>query len=398
VGPSRRRRPPLARRRLDDPRSGSRQGCDLHGNESRLRPGRPRLDELLADDPVGPQENATPAARAKALETLFGVVDPMVVPGGRRLFVGTRWHEDDLYAHLVRTGWPELVLRAITEGVALWPERFDLVELATRRADMGTALFNLQFQNDPAGMGGNIVRRDWFSYVDEVPRGARRVGMDLNASASERADYTAVVEWVEDDRHNLYFVGAWRKQLGEGHRAWLTGRTDSLEYGVTPAYGEPDGPRLLWPLGQLPAGFAGAKGDRGRPRLLVRLAIESVIFQATFARELLSHTNLPAVAVRPDRDKVSRARALAARYEAGKVFHLRAAPGLADYEEELVAFPNGRHDDQVDAAVYGADLGAADPFPIPAVAHSLISCRRGSRSSPRRSGANEWRRGPVRLG
>ncbi len=38
-----------------------------------------RLDELLADDPVGPQENATPAARAKALETLFGVVDPMVV-------------------------------------------------------------------------------------------------------------------------------------------------------------------------------------------------------------------------------------------------------------------------------------------------------------------------------
>lgn len=155
---------------------------------------------------MGPQKNATAAGRAKALETLFGVVDPMVVPGGSRWFVGTRWHEDDLNAQLVRAGWPHLVLRAISDGYALWPERFDLAELAARRADMGTPLFNLQFQNDPAGMGGNIVRCDWFRYVDEVPAGARRVGMDLNASASERADYTAVVEWVEDERHNLYLV------------------------------------------------------------------------------------------------------------------------------------------------------------------------------------------------
>jgi phage terminase large subunit-like protein len=34
-----------------------------------------------------------------------------------------------------------------------------------------------------------------------------------------------------------------------------------------------------------------------------------------------------------------------------------APPGLADNESELVAFSNGEHDDFVDAAVYGADLG-----------------------------------------
>jgi hypothetical protein len=344
----------------------------------------PRLDELWADDPIGPQETVTPAGRAKALETYFGVVDPMIVPAGIRWFVGTRWHEDDLYAHLIRAGWPHLMRRAITDGVALWPERFDLAELAARRVDMGTPLFNLQFQNDPSGMGGNIFRRDWIRYVDAVPRGVRRAGMDLNASASERADYTALVEWVEDADHNLYLVGAWRAQLAEGHRRWLTGRTDSLEYGSRPAYGEPTGPRLLWPLELLPPGFAGAVGDRARPRLLVRLVIEIGMFQGTFVGEVLSHTHLPAVGVRPDRDKVSRARALAARYEAGKVFHLRDAPGRADFEDELVAFPNGAHDDQVDAAVYGADLGAAVPFSIPVPAGPwIISCRRGSRG-PRR--------------
>src|SRR5260370_796445 len=142
------------------------------------------------------------------------------------------------------------------------------------------------------------------------------------------------------------------------------GRTASLEYGASPMYGAPTGPRLLWPLDLLPPGFAGAMGEGSRPRSLARLLIEAITFQATFVHDLLSRTNLPAVGVRPDRDKVTRARALAARYEAGKVFHLRGAPGITSYEDELVAFPNGAHDDQVHAAVYGAELRAPLSIPV----------------------------------
>jgi len=35
--------------------------------------------------------------------------------------------------------------------------------------------------------------------------------------------------------------------------------------------------------------------------------------------------------------------------ERGKVFLPNCAPWLKDFERELAAFPNGRHDDQVDA-------------------------------------------------
>lgn len=358
----------------------------------------PRLDALLADDAVGPQENATPAGRAKAHETFLSVVEPMLVPDARQLVLGTRWHEDDLYASLIRSGWPHLIRRAIEDDVALWPERYPLDELEERRALMGTPLFNLQFQNDPEGMGGNLFRRDWFQYVDAVPAGSRRAGLDLNASTSERADYTALVEFAEDDAHNLYVVGAWRARLADGHRAWLTGRTDSLEYGASPMYGESAGPRLLWPLELLPPGFAGAVGDGSRSRSLGRLLIESTTFQATFVRELLNRTNLPAVAIRPDRDKVTRARALAARYEGRKVFHLRGAPGITAYEDELVSFPNGAHDDQVDAAVYGADLGAPTLLPVPLIGgRMLYSFRRGSRARPEPPSAPEPRRW-VRMG
>ena len=82
-----------------------------------------------------------------------------------------------------------------------------------------------------------------------------------------------------------------------------------------------------------------------------------------FVREILANIRQPAQAVWPDKDKVTRARTLAARYEAGKVFHLRGATGLDAYEREAVAFPNGAFDDRVDAMVYAADLNpTSTPF------------------------------------
>ena len=38
-----------------------------------------------------------------------------------------------------------------------------------------------------------------------------------------------------------------------------------------------------------------------------------------------------------------------ATIEAGKVFLLKGAPWLDELRSELLAFPHGRHDDQVDA-------------------------------------------------
>lgn len=322
-----------------------------------------RFDDLLADDVVGKQENDTFAQREKAKETYLSVVDPMLVPGGTRTFLGTRWHEDDIYAFLTKTlGWPVLLRKAIAEdGTALWPDYWGIERLTEKRAELGSAIFDLQYQNDPRGMGGNIFKREWFHPIDALPeRVLRRVGMDLASSRTERSDYTAVSEWAEDAAHNLYLCGAWRARLDEGHRAWLTGRTDSMEPGARPEYGHLDGPRLLWPLGMLPPLFAGARGDPSVPRMLHAVNIEATQHQSTFVREVLAKTRLPALPVYPDSDKVSRARALAARAEAGKVFYLRGAPGVEEFINECVAFPNGEHDDLVDSGVMGADLGGVE--------------------------------------
>ena len=56
-------------------------------------------------------------------------------------------------------------------------------------------------------------------------------------------------------------------------------------------------------------------------------------------------------AIRPDKDKVTRAAAVSVHIEAGKVWLPREAPWLKDFYHELVQFPGGRHDDQIDSLV-----------------------------------------------
>ena len=314
-----------------------------------VKPG-PRLDILLADDMVGLRENSTSGARKKAEEIYWQVVDPMLVPGAKRWYIGTRWHEDDFYARLHARGIPTLRRAAIEDGKPLWPSYFSLAELERKREELGGPIFSLQFQNDVTQMGGNIFRHDWLQHVDKVPHGSRRIGVDLAASASERSDYTAAVEVVEDSSGNLYVVGAYRSRIQEGHRYWLTGidKEGSL-------LDDESSPRVLWPTRLV--GLKGQDVDQvDEPRFLEAVNVESVQYQATFIRELLSETRLPAKAVRPDRDKVLRARALAARYEAGKVFHLKGGPGIDALEREMLTFPNSTHDDMVDALGYAADL------------------------------------------
>ena len=315
-----------------------------------IKPG-PRLDLLIADDIVGLKENATPTQRQKASETYWQVIDPMLVPGATRWYIGTRWHEDDFYAELTSKGIPTYLRRSLEDTGPLWPDMYTVEDLERKREELGTPIFNLQYQNDVTSMGGNIFRYEFFQYVDQIPPGARRIGVDLAASEKERSDYTAAVEVVEDDDHNLYVVGAYRTRIQQGHQKWLTGveRDGSI-------IDDASSPKLLWP-----AKFVGLRGQRDtwgdEPRKFTEVNIEAVQYQSTFVRELVNETRLPARAVRPERDKVFRSRSLAARYEAGKVFHLKNGPGIRQLESEMMSFPNSEHDDLVDALVYAADVG-----------------------------------------
>lgn len=84
-----------------------------------------------------------------------------------------------------------------------------------------------------------------------------------------------------------------------------------------------------------------------------QIKIERATYGHGLIREL-ARAGLPVVALEADADKLTRALSAAALYEAHKVYHPRSATWLSEWEEELLAFPNGAHDDQVDTVAYAA--------------------------------------------
>ena len=79
-----------------------------------------------------------------------------------------------------------------------------------------------------------------------------------------------------------------------------------------------------------------------------RILIEDAGVGTALVAEL-AKAGLSAAAVKPDRDKESRMSVASAKFEAGQVYLPVHAPWLAELEEELLSFPHGRHDDQVDS-------------------------------------------------
>ena len=304
-----------------------------------LKPG-PRFDLLLADDLIGPDECTTAAQRQRTADRFWSVIAPMVVPTGQVIVLGTRWHGDDLYAELAAKGWPVHLRRALDpDGDALWPDYWSAARLRAQRDQMGGALFDLQYQNDPTGHGRqrHPPRLDPLRRCGARGRPARRRRPRRVGEGAGRLHRGGRGPRGPHDqrplRHRRLARAARRGPPGVAHR----GRRCR-----EPRPGR-DGPRLVASV-----------------RLFESVNVEATAYQNTFVRELLGHTHLPVRAITPDRDKVTRARALAARYEGGKVFHLRGAPGMAELEAEIVGFPNAEHDDLVDALVYAADLGRID--------------------------------------
>jgi predicted phage terminase large subunit-like protein len=83
------------------------------------------------------------------------------------------------------------------------------------------------------------------------------------------------------------------------------------------------------------------------------LVVEKATRQMSIIQEAV-RTGLPVHVVRAEKDKVARSWPAQARMEQGTVWFPRDAPWYPEIEEELLAFPAGRHDDFVDCLSYAA--------------------------------------------
>ena len=281
---------------------------------------------LLIDDPLKDLDEARSQVTRRSLHDWYSsVAYTRLQPGAAIVLISTRWHEDDLAGRLLREpggeGWDVLSLPAIAEtdesfrraGEALWPEKFPLEELERIRRDIGGATWASLYQQRPAAAEGTVFKRGWWRSYRELPACKRIVqSWDTAFKAGSQSDYSVCSTWGVLEKA-YYLLSLWR--------------------------GRVDFPALKRLVGSL--------GREWNPSAIL---VEDAASGQSLIQELRHESSLPIIPVKIDRDKISRAQSITPLIEAGKVFLPESAPWLADFVDELAAFPTGVHDDAVDSA------------------------------------------------
>lgn len=86
--------------------------------------------------------------------------------------------------------------------------------------------------------------------------------------------------------------------------------------------------------------------QRDKPHAIL---IEDKASGQSLIQDLRRETSLPIIAILPKGDKLTRFAQVTPMIEAGQVALPHYASWLPSFEQEVLAFPNGAHDDQVDA-------------------------------------------------
>ena len=128
-----------------------------------------RNDLIICDDIID-EENVRTRVQLEKVSTWFNkVLYPTLYPWGGIIVIGTRWSYADLYAELMST-WDYSVLQAIQDdNTVLWPEYWPLDKLLERRQEIGSIIFDCQYQNDPTGMEGSLLKAEWLNEWQTPP-------------------------------------------------------------------------------------------------------------------------------------------------------------------------------------------------------------------------------------
>ncbi|MFQ5473038.1 MAG: CBS domain-containing protein, partial [Dehalococcoidia bacterium] len=283
------------------------------------------------DDLVDEENSRTKYMRDKTrtwyyqtLEPTREPPDPAVPHRGEHHVLGTHYHFDDLYAHL-RANELEgatLAIPAIDEkGRSAWASKFPVEWLEERKQRSGIIIFNAQFQVDTEAMKGEVFQYDDCQQIPaaDVPDDLHVfMGADLAATEETRNDQFAVV-----------VIGC----EGKPRRGLDPESIYVLDYFAGRI-------RFSAQLEKIEELY-----EQWAP---IRCGIEANAYQKTLYSEL-KHRQKGAryVPIFTSKDKLTRAWKLSAAFEGRRVFFKRNLHG--PIIDQLVLFPNHRHDDLFDA-------------------------------------------------
>jgi predicted phage terminase large subunit-like protein len=346
---------------FENTKSGSRISLSVGGRSTGLRG-----DAIVVDDPL----NASDQFSDRVLsDTVFWWDQSMSsrlndMERGNKIVIMQRLSERDLSGHALERGnYEHLCLpsefepgrRAATSigwcdprtapGEVLFPALYSQKVLDQAKIDLGSAGYAGQHQQRPSPAAGGVLQRHWWRYWQ--PRGAGlppvRIrlpdGSELAIEAVELPEkFDAVTQsWdltFKDNKTSDYVVGQ------------VLARKGASRYVLHQVRERMDMPRTVQAIRKVSADYPDSKA-----KLVEDKANGPAVIQS------LKNEISGLIAINPEGGKMSRASAVSPELEAGDwhLPHPAIALWVPGFIEECAAFPNGTHDDQVDAWSQGAN-------------------------------------------
>ena len=285
------------------------------------------FDLGIIDDPVKNWEEAHSAAGRRKRRAWFdSTFYTRGEPGSTILVLMTRWHEDDLGGYLVgehADDWQVIRLPALAEaddslgreeGEALCPERYPAPVLERIRDAVGTSVWQSLYQQSPAPDEGLIIKKEWWQHYTETPQLEEIIqSWDMTFKNTKDSDFVVGQVWGRSGA-DKYLLDQIRGRLSF---------VDTLE----------------------------AIRDLSRRYPMAHAKIVEDKANGPAVISALSSEITGIIPYNPRGSKLSRVNAVSPQIESGNVYLPLSStyPWVDDYIYEWSVFPNGKHDDQVDA-------------------------------------------------
>lgn len=279
-------------------------------------------DRLVIDDPFASMEDAqSETTRKNVWDWYTGTAYNRLMPGGRIVLINHRMHEDDLSGRLLQQQaaggdrWDVVELKA-TPDAPLWPEAYDGDALRRMKANTQPRFWSALYEQNPIPDEGTYFKREWLRYYWQRPSHLLVYGASDYAVTEDGGDYTVHLVIGVDPEDNIYILDVWRQKTESD--VWADAFCELVKRWRPLQWAEETG-QIQKSVGPF----------------LTKRQIET---KAWTMREQFSSAT----------DKPTRAQAIRGRMAMGKVYLPSSADWLADLVNEMMSFPAGRNDDQVD--------------------------------------------------
>lgn len=294
---------------------------------------------IIIDDPHKAGEATSPVMRQSVIDWYQSTIQSRLnKPDGPIIIIMQRLHEEDLSGWLLNGGsgekWKHLVIPARDEsGQSFWPEQFPQ-EMLDRLELTSPYVFAGQYMQRPAPLGGGIFKDEWWRFFDAMPPLKHRsIYADTAQKTKEQNDYSVLQCWGVTQDNQMVMLdmarGKWEApELETMARAFWQKHNSQTYYGPLRAF-----------------------------------KVEDKV-SGTGLIQKLKREGIPIVPIQRNVDKVTRAFDAAPYIQSGNVYLMRSTPHLADFLAESAVFPNGSHDDMIDATMSAiSDLTAPQSAP-----------------------------------